>query len=157
LFGSTVLAERWSSYYCATQVDAKACASDPPPLLADDGTPVLAGYPGAWGGSALASGRLAVELVEERPLVGAARVRRPRRADPFDARSKATTIDVLVPWVPKQPGTGFGVPVSGMRDKFIQTAQLDFSGVTTTLLVDYDDSGAARPTSAASAPGAQAS
>jgi hypothetical protein len=47
-------------------------------------------------------------------------------------------LTALVPWVELQPGIGFTVPINGTRDREITTAQLDFTGVLETYLVDFE-------------------
>jgi len=83
-------------------------------------------------------GSKTITVEEENINAGAAKISLPNYADPYDQTSQSTAYEVLVPWFPKRAVTGFNLPLSGTRDKFIQTAQLDFSGITTTILVDYD-------------------
>jgi hypothetical protein len=47
------------------------------------------------------------------------------------------SIQVTVPWAPNVDGVGFYIPTSGTTSKFVQTAQLDFTGVLETYLLDY--------------------
>jgi hypothetical protein len=46
-------------------------------------------------------------------------------------------IHVTVPWTKSIEGVGFNIPLSGTISKFVQTAQLDFTGVMETYLLDY--------------------
>ncbi len=46
------------------------------------------------------------------------------------------SIVVTVPWTPSVEGIGFTIPTSGTTGKFVQTAQLDFTGVLETYLFD---------------------
>jgi hypothetical protein len=67
----------------------------------------------------------------------------PLHVNPYDLTSAppangAPSVQVLIPWAPKQPGVGFPVPLDGQRDKFIQTYQLDFTGTQITANIDYD-------------------
>jgi len=67
----------------------------------------------------------------------------PLHVNPYDLTSAppatgAPAVQVLVPWAPKQPGVGFPVSLDGMRDRFIETYQLDFTGTQITANVDYD-------------------
>ncbi len=48
------------------------------------------------------------------------------------------TIHATVPWTPNVEGIGFSIPLTGQRSKFVQTAQLDFTGVLETYLIDYE-------------------
>jgi hypothetical protein len=48
-------------------------------------------------------------------------------------------INVTVPWTKSVDGVGFSIPLTGTTAKFVQTAQLDFSGVLETYLIDYVD------------------
>jgi hypothetical protein len=149
LFGSPVLQAMYSSWACALGTAEKsACSGEPAPLAEKNlnGDPLLSMYPGAWGTTVWARGQAdpkrgeaTIRIVEKYPDLQAAKVEVPQLANPYDRTSKATPIQVLVPWKPKLPGVGFTVPVSGSRDKAIVTAQLDFGGITSTYLVDYDD------------------
>jgi hypothetical protein len=47
------------------------------------------------------------------------------------------SINVSVPWTPSQENIGFPIPISGTTSKFVQTAQLDFTGVLETYIVDF--------------------
>jgi hypothetical protein len=44
----------------------------------------------------------------------------------------------LVPYLPKQPGVGFPIALSGTRDKFVTTGQIDLTGTTISANIDYD-------------------
>jgi len=166
LFGSPLIAGQYisagakadgtpsgkSAYYCATTNDPANCfdvnggSMAPPtdalgkPLLDAKGQPYFSLYRGAFPDSPTVfhAGSKALTIEQEDIDVGAAKVAIPNYADPYDLTSQATPYEVLVPWFPKRAVTGFNLPLSGTRDKFIQTAQLDFSGITTTILVDYD-------------------
>src|SRR5207245_2068078 len=43
----------------------------------------------------------------------------------------------LVPWLEIQPGVGFNFPIDGQHDQEVVSAQLDFTGVLETYIVDY--------------------
>ncbi len=43
----------------------------------------------------------------------------------------------LMPWLERQPGVGFSFPIDGQHDQNVTTAQLDFTGVLETYLVDF--------------------
>ncbi|MFO0661991.1 MAG: hypothetical protein U0165_19490 [Polyangiaceae bacterium] len=155
VFGSPVLRNGWtdssagkSAYYCATHLDPNNCDGQLPPLdangdvlLDDIGRPLLAGYPGAFGSSttALALGTTPVKILETYPSIQQAKVSMPRFSNPYDPSSASLgNLELLIPWLPKQPGVGFPVALSGTIDKFVETAQLDLSGTTITANIDYD-------------------
>jgi hypothetical protein len=50
----------------------------------------------------------------------------------------SNTVNVSVPWTPSQENVGFYIPISGTTSKFVQTAQLDFTGVLETYIIDYE-------------------
>jgi hypothetical protein len=52
--------------------------------------------------------------------------------------ASAGTMTVLIPWTPKQPANGFPIPISGTRNKFVSTYDMDFTGTTITADVFYD-------------------
>jgi hypothetical protein len=79
-----------------------------------------------------------IKIDEELPYFGAVKAELPSFANPYDLTSASTPLPVLVPWVPRIPGEGFTIPVSPTRDKLIETATLDFTGVLENYLVDYD-------------------
>ncbi len=131
-------------------------------MLDDKGAPILAPYEGAFGRNATAftlggganpSVAVPVNLVKGQgtsptkdgtfPDIQEALVSMPLHVNPYDLSSAPPpqgnpAIEVLVPWAPKQPGVGFPVALDGMRDRFIQTYQLDFTGEQITANVDYD-------------------
>ncbi len=152
LFGSPVLAAGWhdsgfrTAYYCATHMDPDLCDGQLAPhdalgkmLVSDDGKAILAPYPGAFGRSVFALGNTPIKVMKTFPEIESALVSVPLRKSPYDPASKApTSLDLLIPWTPKQPGIGFPIAVNGTFDKFISTSQLDFSGTTISANVDYD-------------------
>lgn len=152
IFGSPVLKAGWkasktkSAYYCATNLDPDNCDKQLAPndgrghlLLNEDGRPLLAPYPGAFGQTAFALGPTKVKVQTTYPNIQQAKIIIPLHADPYDPKSKGlASASYLVPWTPKQPGIGFPLALSGTLDKFIQTAQLDLSGTTITANIDYD-------------------
>lgn len=153
VFGSPVLRNGWhassggkSAYYCATTIDPGSCDGQLPPLdgagglLRDDlGRPILSRYPGAFAGAAttFSLGPTGIRVKEVHPELQEAVVGVPTTANPYDPASAAGSFDVFVPWLPRQPGVGFQVPLSGTLDKFIETAQMDFSGTTISANLDY--------------------
>lgn len=138
---------------------AAACEGELPPLdplyvpnlndktapavipLRENGKPFLTPYKGAFAGRStpfsLGTNKLAIEATY--PALGAAKVKIHRTADPYDPTSKAlASIQVLAePWFPPQPGLGFDVPLNAQQDKLILAGLLDFSGVTTSFSIYY--------------------
>ena len=106
-------------------------------LLDGNGQPILTAYPGAFSTTPFTIGASPLKLLDIRLFDLAAKVELPNQADPYDNTSTATPYQVLVPWTGVRPGIGFPIPISGTRDRWISTDQLDFSGITTTILVDY--------------------
>jgi hypothetical protein len=152
LFGSPVLKAGWkdsetqTAYYCATHMDPKACDNQLPPvdehgkmLLDEKGDPILKPYPGAFTSTIFTLGDTTVTVAKKYPNIQSATLSMPLRNSPYDPKSGAAGIlQLLVPWVPKQPGVGFPVAITGTIDKFISTSQLDLSGTTISANIDYD-------------------
>jgi hypothetical protein len=155
MFGSPVLRNGWtqsskgkSAYYCATTLDPDNCDSMTPPLdangaplLDDQMRPILAPYRGAFEGASTVFqlGPTKIKVSKTYPGIASALVSVPLPVDPYNAAGAGLKpMSVLVPWSPKQPGEGFPVALTSTLDKFISTAQMDFSGETITANVDYD-------------------
>jgi hypothetical protein len=155
VFGSPVLQAAYkksthgmSGYYCATHIDRDNCDGMLPPLDAngqlekdENGVPLLQPYQPSFDGAAsvFALGKTPVKILQLYPTIQSAMVEIPIHTDPFNLGSRTLpAVDFLVPWLPKQPGVGFPVALSGTLDKFIETAQLDFSGTTISANIDYD-------------------
>jgi hypothetical protein len=49
---------------------------------------------------------------------------------------KASSFAALTPWLERQPGVGFSFPIDGQHDQFVPTAQLDYTGILETYVVD---------------------
>ena len=153
LFGSPVLkaaytdsAKGKSAYYCATKMDLANCGGQTPPtdaagdpLLDELGRPILYGYPGAFKSTVFALGPTTVQVKSTNAALQAATISVPITTNPYDpASDPLPSYQVLIPWLPKQPGIGFPLSINGSIDKFISTAQLDLSGTTITANLDYD-------------------
>ncbi len=155
LFGSPVLKSGWtessagkSAYYCATHKDPGKCDGQLPPLdqkgnmlLNDLGQALLTQYPGAFAkaGTSFTLGQTPVKIKKLYPEIESAMIDLPRTIDPYDPNTpKVPSLQLLIPWFPKQPGVGFPIAISGTLDKFVTTAQFDFSGTTISANVDYD-------------------
>jgi hypothetical protein len=54
--------------------------------------------------------------------------------------SPSGTLSEVIPWLPNQPGNGYDVAQYGNStlDSFVQAASVDFTGTSTTALVDYN-------------------
>jgi hypothetical protein len=131
-------------------------------MLDEGGQPLLSHYEGAFGSNATAftlgqgqnpSAAVPVTLVKGQgdtsakdgtfPDIQEALISVPLHVNPYDQTSAPPAngnpaIEVLVPWAPKQPGVGFPVSLDGSRDRFIETYQLDLSGVQISANIDYD-------------------
>ncbi len=150
-----------TAYHCATVKDPVTCTITPagggtpttylPPLdaqgnvLVDElGRPLLAPYRGAFGTSRTAwtLGTTPITILYTKPEIESAFMKIPLHKDPYDQTSDppsgAAALKILVPWLPKQPGVGFPVALTGTRDKFIETYQLDLSGNTVIANINYD-------------------
>jgi hypothetical protein len=155
VFGSPVLAAGWapsstgkSAYYCATNDDPDNCDGQRPPLgpdgtplLDDNGDPVLKPYPGAFAGSetAFTLGTSKLTITRTDNNIQSATVTIPRTKNPYDPASDAIDpLTLLIPWTPKQPGVGFPIPLTGTIERFVEAADLDFSGTTISANVNYE-------------------
>jgi hypothetical protein len=51
-----------------------------------------------------------------------------------------TDAGALINWIPNQPGNGYYIanPNSATLDEFVQSASIDFTGTTTSALLDYN-------------------
>jgi hypothetical protein len=63
----------------------------------------------------------------------------PQWVNPYDPTShSAPDLVVMVPWLPKQPGVGFPIDTNGETDRWVESADADFSGTTITANLQYD-------------------
>jgi hypothetical protein len=155
--GSPVLVNTYGSYACATNTDPKnkACGgvvgptdAQGNPLLDDNGNPMLTKYAGAFGQSNFTlppNGAPAItspiQIGNIQTDLGQANVGVPQWANPFNMISEAnpiTMVNALIPYAPKGASVGFPISVDGTRDKFVNTYNVDFSGVSVSANVDYD-------------------
>lgn len=100
-------------------------------------------YPGVWGNTIFSKGHSAIQIMQGDLLVEGAHTVIPNFANPWAATSNpkdpnATPINVLVPWVPNQPGNGFPIPYDGTTTKLIQSGELAFEGVLETYHLYYE-------------------
>lgn len=155
IFGSPLLKQTYPSeknktaYQCAT-IDGLCATSDIPrmadgtPELDVNGNPLLNDYPFAFtNGSTFTLGLVSpITINKTYPNILSAWTHFPIHKDPGDYLSPLDPnhngVDLLIPWLTKQPGVGFPIAVSGTRDRFVQTYQLDFSGTTISANIDYD-------------------
>jgi hypothetical protein len=158
----------YTAYHCATVDDPTHCNGQRPPIdpttqslaLDQEGNPLLSRYEGAFGSNAtvftLGGGQSTSQPVPITlksgvgpngdgtfPDIESAMMTVPLHRNPYDLTSAPPSngpaaLDVLVPWLPKQPGVGFPVALDGQRDRFIETYQADFSGTQVTANIDYD-------------------
>jgi len=146
----------WTAYQCATanfganDAQCKAATDKTPQrvfedstgvLVDDSGQPVLKNYPGAFVNK-LTPFAIAeptdITITKTIPFIRSAHVQVPLHVDPFDPSSTALPPhETLVPWLPKGSGAGFYVAVNGSQDKFINTHELDFSGTTISLNMNF--------------------
>jgi hypothetical protein len=157
---------QYTAYWCATNNDAAHCKGQTAPtdangnmLLDEAGAPLLSHYEGAFAGNATAftlgggstpSTPVAVLLAKTGPNgdgtyqnIQSAMIQVPLHNNPYDLTSAppangGASIQKLVNWAPKQPGIGFPVALDGERNKFIETYQMDLSGIQITANIDYD-------------------
>ncbi len=112
--------------------------------LDGNGNPLLTDYPFAFNnGTTFTLGITSpISIKQTIPNILSAVVHIPIHQDPGDYLSPLNTtkngVDLLIPWLTKQPGVGFPIAISGTRDRFVQTYQIDFSGTTISANVDYD-------------------
>src|SRR5262249_26163488 len=144
----------WSAYRCATaNYDPNFAPCQGQTVLTDGSgnvimnedvppRPVLIKYPGAFGSARtpFAVGKSSgIKVLETKPFIRAAKTQVPIHATPFDPGSPAENPHVtLVPWRPKGSGAGFPIAINGSQEKFINTHELDFSGTTISLNVNYE-------------------
>lgn len=155
IFGSPLLAA-WpggtvsSAYTCATTFpqpsdcppDSIALDTNGQPLLNAEGDLLFQPYPGAVGTGAwtpFTLGSVGIQVTQTFENSQQVMISIPVRLNPYDSTSPpAPSISKLLPWVPKQPGNGFNIPVDGSRNQFIETSNLDLSGITISAYVYYD-------------------
>ncbi len=158
-----------SPYACATDMNwphGLGCNTPPPldvntggPLLDEAGNPILTKYTGAFsatgtifhlGPGVAADGSptpspIKVTTSNTMSQIASARMDLPLHTDSYDLTSPLLTpskpyTSFLVPWAPKQPGIGFPIALSGTRNKFISTSNLDLTGLDHARAnIDYDD------------------
>ncbi len=156
VFGSPVIKGGWhdhdgaTAYQCATGTapDMTACAGEKPPidigtglpLLDDNGNPLLTAYKDAFSTAGIfrLGGAAKVDVTQTYPGIQQAMTS-------YQLTKAGAPQNFLVPWLPKQPGVGFPIAVSGTIDKFVSTSQLDFTGTTISATVDYDLQDPTRP------------
>jgi hypothetical protein len=112
------------------------------PVLNSEGDYILKPYPGAIGTTAATSftlGPVGVAITQTYENSQQAMVSIPVHSNPYDQSSPpGPNISKLLPWVPKQPGNGFNIPLNGELNQFITTSNVDLSGITISAYVYYD-------------------
>jgi hypothetical protein len=130
--------------------DYHGTSPDSMPLF-ENGVPMLQPYKGAIGGASTVFTLGSTSIKVKDPNLGfqTIHVSIPDFVDPYDQTSQVEpVVEVLAPWTPQYSTNtsvngitheaGFNVPLSGTRDKFVPTSQIDFSGTTTTFNIDYN-------------------
>jgi hypothetical protein len=148
---------------CITDADCAPSGAGTCIVAVDQfGQPMLAPYEGAFlnnataftlGGGASPSVAVPITQVYGKgdtaamdgtyPDIQQVMIQIPLHQNPYDMTSAppnggAPSAQVLTDWNPKQPGIGFPVALTGTRDRFIETYQMDLSGDQVTANVDYD-------------------
>jgi hypothetical protein len=121
--------------------DLGRCAVGDGRCVPGAGDPILMPYPGAWGQTIFTVGQVskklktdAVDLNFEQAVVEV-----PIYADPYNTGSQLmSTLVKTIPYLPKGAEVGFPIAIDGQHNNFIETFNLDFSGVTISANVDYD-------------------
>jgi hypothetical protein len=149
------------SPHCDGQIAPMVSTPTGPQIQLDGfGNPYLAAYEGAFTGNATAftigggtgmSSPVAISTVKNSGDTGTGTyenvqeifVQVPLHANPYDLTAgpppgQPPIVQALIPWAPQQPGIGFPVAIDGQREQFIDTSQMDFSGVQVTALADWD-------------------
>ena len=103
---------------------------------------LFAATTGAIGGAAtpFTLGPTPIKITQTYPNIQSAMIAMPIVHEPVRSAEhrRSRRSSVLIPWVPKQPGVGFPIALTGTIDKFVSTYQVDFSGTTISANVDYD-------------------
>ncbi|MGH7294308.1 MAG: hypothetical protein ACRELB_05220, partial [Polyangiaceae bacterium] len=149
MVGSPVLVNTYKTYACAINTDPSKCGGVTVPTDLLTGKPQWSGYAPAFGQSFLniaANGNppLASPMsvaTADYALIESAMVTIPVWSNPYDPTSATAndpTIHALIPFVPVGSTTGFLVTVDGSRDKFYNTNESYFDGITFTGTVDWE-------------------
>lgn len=159
MVGSPVLRDNWygvssekSAHFCATHVDADCMSVDPlnhaptdatgQIILDRSGRPLLQPYAGAFGETVFAVGKTHLKVGEKFDLIRSAKVQVPNFLNPYDAAGSEPPISILetlADWRSHKPNIGIAIPINGQRDRFVETDELDFSGTSISLALDYID------------------
>ena len=150
VFGAPAIASLYPSFACATNdgsdpvVDGKCNGLRAPSATGvaiknDDGSLLLSPYEGAFEGTpftvATATPITPLQVMNQ---IEAVYVEVPVYKNPYDQTSTLLTpVRKLIPWLPQGADVGFPIAINGQQDKFIETYQMDFSGITISANVDY--------------------
>jgi hypothetical protein len=147
--GSPVLTAAFGTYACAINTDPSACGGVLAPIDPLTSKPIWNGYSPAFGQSFLnlaANGNpplaspMAVATTDY-TLIQSAMVTIPIWSNPYDPTSATATdktVSALIPFVPKGADTGILVTIDGSRDKFYNTNELVFDGISFSGTIDYE-------------------
>jgi hypothetical protein len=121
--------------------DGARCAQGDSRCVTNLGDPMLMPYPGAWGQTFLTVGQVSKNLKNEQvlPTFEQAVIDTPIYADPYNTGSQLLPALVkTIPYYPKGANVGFPIAVDGQHSNFLETYNVDYSGVTISASVDYD-------------------
>lgn len=158
IFGNQCLLNGWkdhpnaTAYQCATGTkNLTDCEGQGPPRDEQGNVeldllnrPLLTPYPGAFtsSGTIFRLGSYTpISVKTIYPNILSAMVVFPQHSNPYDTASAPAgpaTIELLQNWTKKQPGIGFEIPLNGQTNKFIQTYEINMSGLQLTANIDYD-------------------
>ena len=122
--------------------DGARCAQGDGRCVPGLGDPILMPYPGAWGTTFLTVGTVSKGLKTEQTNLNfeQAVVDTPIYANPYDTGSQLmSTLVKTIPYLPKGANVGFPIAIDGLHNNFLETFNMDFSGVTISANVDYDN------------------
>jgi hypothetical protein len=150
LVGSPVLASTFGTYACASATGPTKGCTVLPAIDPQTGKSEWNGYEPAFGHSWLNIAALDAAPTPapmtinttDYTLIESAMVSVPVWSNPYDpttATANDKILSALLPFLPTGAGTGFPVTIDGSRDKFYNTNELDFTGVSFGADVDWEN------------------